>query len=403
MTHSGSSGFLAQPVIGEFASSGTLANKITIKAFPGASPIIFTTDGMGFFVRGNHVRIHGLWFATAKSTVNNGAGIISIGDYTTVDSNFFLGMTGDGNNNDACVYFTHTAGGKGFRNVFKDCKAYTGTNRQNLSAINWLDDVATASECFDHEAKWNGITWTTANDSLAGNAFMFKHGCQQADVGVNKHPVQYNRISNSYRVFRYESSSLRFSNNIAVNSTEIGLQWADGSSEKQQDNEITDNTFVDMSQLAWDPPAYSAPEKLTILRNVFRDNRSGYAGSGHEGIISIDGYGSAGNKTTFETAPFYLSSDNNCFYNPNTALTWSYFSDGSGGGQFSFANWKLRAVPYDAASVVENPLFDTFYQATSANCLNKGIQFTAAVVSSGTTNNLNVAHRIMTLKRRKAR
>lgn len=388
MTSSGSGGFSAQNVIGEFASNGTLANKITIKALPGNTPIVYTTNGVGFSIRGNHTKIQGLWFATALTSAANATGVFSVGDYTTVDSCFFLGMGGNGGNNDACIYYSATAGGKAFRNVFKDCKEASAVNRTNMSAINWIDTNGDPTQCFDHEAKWNGIVYTTLGDGLNGNAFMVKHGCEQADVGVNKHPIQYNRIANPYRVLRWEGSSLRFSGNIAVQAEETARIFVDSASVRHQDNEITDNTFVDMSKLAWDDPLYTTPEKLTLLRNVFRDNSSGYVGSNHDGVISISGYGTAPQKVIFETSPYYLSSNNNCFYNGVTTLTWSYFSDGSGAvGPKTFAQWKALPVSYDAASFVENPTFNAYYGATSANCLNKGIQFPALnIVPQGTTN-----------------
>lgn len=402
MTSSSSAGLGTQPVLAEFASNGTLTNKITIKALPGNTPILYTLDGPGVMVTGAHTKFQGLWLITARSSNNNASGIWSIGDYTTVESCGFLGMAGHGDNNDACVHFSHTAGGKVFRSVFKDCDRQAG-NVDNIAAVSWLDDNDDPTECFDHEAKWNTVVQTAVDAVGGGQAFKQKHGCKSADVGANKHPIQYNRITGVNRIISWNGSSLRFSGNIAVTNTNTARFFEDGAGNPMQDNEITDNTFVDSTQLEWSDPYYTVtPEKLTILRNVFRDSKASYNGGNNEGIFAFDGYGSAGNKTTFETSPYYLSSNNNCFYNPNATLVWSYFNQGDSSGQFSFANWKLRPVSYDAASFVENPTFNAYYGATSANCTNKGIQFTILnTPSPGVTNNLNVAHRILNVKRKK--
>lgn len=387
-----------QKAVGILTSNGTTPNPITIFSYNPSLNYIYNSDGVGID-SSQHYRFEGIGFFTVANTQNNGSSVRP-GTDTIFEGNYFAGMQGDGDNNDSCIYASHTNGVKIRRNVFIDCKRGKG-NVTNISAIKWLDDDGSASECQDHEALWNGIVFSSLDSVNGGGCFYEKHGCTATDVGANKHPVKWNSCTNGNFAFTWQGSSLRADSNILISNT-VSLGVGDGGeSPGQNDNQFTYNTVYG-GELQW-RPSYTAPEKLTVSNNVFVDTRASYVGGNNEGIMSFGAYGSAGNKTTFETSPYYLSSNNNCFYNPNTALVFSYFNQGDSSGQFTFAQWKSRAVAYDAASYVENPLFDTFYQATSTNCSNKG-RIYVAVTGGGTgATSLCPAHRFFFIDRKRRR
>lgn len=397
ITSSASSLINSQPVLGEFASNGTASDRIVIKSFTPAMVFAYNTTGTGLIVRGNYYRIE-LGFYTGRGASTNGTGLFAPGNNITTDRSYFAGMLGHGDNNDACVYCSHTNNCKIYRSVFLGCSRQIG-NVDNINAIKWLDTNGNASECFGHEANWNTIIQASQDAVNGGGAFHHKSGCNSSDVGAGKWPIKYNRIANVRYALRWNGSSLRFAGNIVDDATELGRIFNDGGSALHDDNEITDNAFKSVSQLGWNDPTYGGTHKLRFLRNVLTDYRTGYVGGNNDGVISIDGYGSAGNRTTFETPPYYLEANNNCYYNPNTALTFSYYNQGDTSGQFTFAQWQARAVPYDANSFVENPNFNAFYQAQSANCLNKGVQFNFA--SPPSTGGTQKSHVFSIIKRRK--
>lgn len=359
-----------QKAIGILTSNGTTANPITIFSYAPQFNFIYNTDGVGIDTA-QHYRIEGLGFFTAANTQNNGSSTRP-GTDTIFESNYFAGMTGDGDNNDSCIYASHTNGVKIRRNVFIDCKRGKG-NVTNISAIKWLDDDSTVGECQDHEALWNGILFGSLDSVNGGGCFYEKHGCLQADVGANKHPVRYNTCTNANFGFTWQGSSLRAENNLFHTVTTAFSIGDGGEATKLQDNQVNYNTLYASGGLDFNP-VFVAPENLSLTYNVFHDTKNPYGSGDCEGIYRIKPYGSDAEATYFQSNS-YLTSNNNCFYNPNTTLNWCYFGqNGDAGGNYTFAQWQSTSghSAYDTSSFVQNPLFNSFYQATSANCSTRG-------------------------------
>lgn len=374
-----------QKVVGILSSNGTALNPITVMSYDPAANFIYNTDGVGLYTS-QHYRIIGLGFFTGTTTQPSASGIRP-GTDTILDSNYFAGMLGDGNNNDSCIYAAHTNGVKVRRNILLNCKRTTG-NVTNISAVKWLDDDGGGgggSECQDHEAYWNGIVFSTLDDINGGGCFYEKHGCLAADVGANNHPVRWNSCVNGNFGLTWQGSKMRASDNVFVNTALILGVGDGGESGGLQDNQFTNNSVYIGTQLTYNP-TYLVADNLLLTGNVIYDTKASYVGGNNEGIYSIASYDSAGEKATFESVPYRLTSNSNCFYNPNTAPIWAYFNQGDSSGLYNFTNWKLRAVSYDALSFVQNPVFDSFYQATSANCVGKGrIYAPTSGGSTGTT------------------
>lgn len=368
-------------VIAHFNQDGTTGDPIVIKNYPGSDATITNTDGGGILVEGDNYRLKDLELVTDENGSGNGFGIFSANNANVYISNVYSRDSfGNGDNNDAAIYFTHSSGGQLRRSYIKDFKRGTGSV-DNTGAVKWLDDQDIATECENHVADHNTIWYTTFSATDGGDCFRQKHGCDAEDVGSGKHQIRYNTCVNARRVVHWNSSSLRFSHNISYAVPNILYMQIDGTTAPHEDNEITFNTFIDSSMINWRIPSYgNADSSLTISDNVFIDNDTSYSAGDNEGIISIDGYGSDAEKAEFESDG-YLTSSANCFYNASTALVFSYYAIASGGGghgpagnagaNYSFANWQ-SVVGQDAGSYSEHPSLDAWKRATTTNCDDMG-------------------------------
>jgi hypothetical protein len=113
---------------------------------------------------------------------------------------------------------------------------------------------------------------------------------------------------------------------------------------------------------------------LVVQKNVFKDTKSSYnpAGNAEEGFYVAAVYGS---DTDYNDANPDFSSVNNCFFNPNAAISFNYFGANGGaygtlGAVYNFAAWV--AFGKDAGSYNRDPQFDSYLRATDTFCADKG-------------------------------
>lgn len=368
-------------VLGEFTVNGNSTDNITVKNYPGATAKLQTTDGTGILADGDYYNFDVLEMQTARSTVSNGTSIFITGSNVKTRRSYFHDMGGHGDNNDACVYCRHTNGCQIEHSFFKDCNRSTG-NVDNIVSITWLDDDA-SGEGANHHAYWNTVWNTTYDDTNGMMCFKQKHGADAADVGANKHPVKWNTCINARRGVWWEGSSARIVQNVFWGAqTAVFYVVSDGGGADQEDNEFTDNTVIASGDIIWNPPAYvSTFQRLTLARNVVYDTRASYVSGNNQGVISIHGYGTSANRSYFETNNS-ISSDTNCWYNPNTGVIFSYYNQGENpGGQYTLAQWRSN-VGEDANSYEENPSLDGNQAATSTHCTGYGRDYTLATATA---------------------
>lgn len=224
---SGATGASGLAVLGEIDVSGTSGHPIVFKVYPGAAPTFRNTNGAGIIGTGAYVYFSGSGdgslfdVSTQRTTASNAMGFF----FTSSTSHHFdqvyvhdTSMHGD--NNDACIILEHGNDGQITHSFFYNCKRNTG-NADNITGFTWLDNHDTAGECQNHLARWNTVWWDTEDDTNGGNCWKEKHGCNAADVGANKHVIQYNTCINGRRGMHLEGSSMRIDSNLFVGTPAI--------------------------------------------------------------------------------------------------------------------------------------------------------------------------------------
>lgn len=386
-------------------AAGASGHPITIKQYPGATATISSAAGPSIYLEttADWYRFIGLQLSSAHGANANGSTILNFGDHIIVDDVYITAMTGHGDNNDACLYNAHTTATTLTRNYLKDCKRDAG-NADNIDAILILDDTGNGTECSDHVIKGNTVFYSTYDSTNNGNFYHYKHGCTLAEMGSSGLQFAYNTGTN-YRIGLVVAGSGHRITRNRLYSDPIAqyVKIFQENGVKHTDNRIQYNSFLSGSGMFWNYPYYSSPESLLYDHNIHVDTDSSYAAGNNEGVISIDGYGSDGNKTSFESGS-YLTSNSNGFYCPNATCVFSYYADSSGAGHgpsgaaganYTFANWKGTVVQ-DVSSFVENPTLDSYYRATTANTLTFGWLLTSeeytASESPGTTTGSGVTN-----------
>lgn len=366
--------------------AGTLANPITIKQYPGAIASASNTGGVGVYFSSTAVytNVKGVILATDRGATNNGSAFLLLqSNNNEISDNYVSSMTGHGDNNDACIYANNTHDTYIHHNYLKDCKMGTG-NADNLSAIKILDDTGSAAGA-NHRIKWNTEWWSTYSATNNGACFHQKHGTTLAETGANGLQYAYNSCVNYRNGLRLVGAGVRATYNTFWSDpvAENGRIFDDSATGVNNAGiRIQYNAFLSGSMIHWNWPYYSGAESILFDHNVVVDTDSAYAAGNNEGVLSMDGYGSDAQKTTFESGT-YLAANFNCYYCPNATCVFSYFGDNSGaghgpsgpsGGNYSFATWQSVTVTprQDQSSFMENPNLDSNQEAQAAHCITFG-------------------------------
>lgn len=386
--------------VGDFTRDGTSGHPITIKNYPGSTAAVVTTDGGGFRLNSvDYYNFQNIQMSTSNTGSTNSLGIFALnGSNVNVTRSYFYDSNLYGDNNNSCVHFAHMNGGTVDHSWFKECKANRG-NLQGGNPIEWLDDDGIATECQNHSAKWNTF-WFSSFSSSYGGCLYQKHGCTDSDVGANNHPIMYNSLSNCTAGVWWNSSAIRFQDNVvAASGAGTGDScfrlFYNGDSGPQEDNQITYNTILDCGNaFSSSYPWYgNTSDEMLFNHNLIRDPRSSYLAGNADGVITIDTYGSDSQEGQYRTNQ-YLISDYNYIYNANTSLVFSYFRATSGAGghgpagnagaDYSLGGW--QGLGYDTHSTSGNPSIDSDLRCQAAGCVDQmGRRYTGASGSTTTT------------------
>lgn len=347
-------------------AGGTSGHVITIKNYPGSTAkIVSTTTAFSLSTSSVDFRMfdnldidytsYGIDLVSGVSDVEISRCYIHDGD-------------GNGSNNTAAIRATTTNRTNFHHNFFKDPlnDGVGGHNVQNAAAIDWLDTSGLGGGA-DHYGHHN-VCWFTSTDATrVGQCWFVKHGVTTAEAGTNGHRIYANTAIGYLNggVIIGTSKARVFYNRFYGGLVNTGsASFGDMSpSVRNDDEQVKYNTVIQGTALIW-TPLYNPPESVAYDHNVVIDNAASYVAGNNEGIISIDGYGSDAQLTTFETAPAYLTSDYNCFYSPSATAVFSYYGSNSpctagaglcnAGGNYSFANWQ-SVKTQDAHSFLQNP------------------------------------------------
>lgn len=367
------------------SAGGTADGPIIIERDPGAAGRLVNTNGdVIFFDGGSFVEFRNLQFSSSTGGSGNATGLHVLGG----DSFTFIRVKGhdsamNGDNNNNCIYCTGTTQCRVHNSLLWDCNRDIG-NVQNVGGIMWLDNDA-SGDGSGHRVDSTVFGADSYSSASGPTCVRSKHGPNESDVGADLHPVIGNYFLNCAAAATWNGSSLWFRNNVVYGSGSVSI--VDGADPGSLvENELVEyNTLVDMegyAPISFVPTYDSLTESLTLRYNVIRDKHTSYAAGNNEGVYSINGYGSDTNYADFE-ANDMLTSNSNCFYNPNIAANFNYFGTNGGawgslGSNYSFTNWKALSEGYDAASFEKNPVFDSYLRATDASCEDFGKQFVTA-------------------------
>lgn len=365
----------ATNVIFQTSSDGTSEAPIVLKRYPGATAKINPTDAPAIHIDSDasYIRLEDLEITNTVSTTDGHSLVNSQADYVTVRRTYLHDADLSGYNNNSCFIASGTVGNTSDHNFYENCDRGGATNADNVSAIAWLDDRNTGHGS-GHSSSRDVIWWSTYDADDNGQCWREKHGVDDNDVGTAGHVVEYSYCINARVGWHWNSSGLKARRNVIYNTPRILYLQQDGSTTPNENNEFVFNTFVDCSLVQWRVHAetvFTGTEELRFDHNVYVDSDTNYILGNGEGTFAIGNSGTNTQKSTFDTNDMFVS-DYNCFYNASTALNFSHFglntpAEYSEGGNYTFANWKTT-VGDDTHSYNENPQFDTYFRATSANC-----------------------------------
>lgn len=341
-------------------SDGTLGLEWVIHQYPGATGVFSNTNGFGLISNGSYGKFDGLIGSSARTSAANASFFYGHGTHhIEIKNSYVTGINGQGDNNDACIYYNGTHDTNFHNNFLRDCKRQTG-NVQNLWALTWLDETATADGA-NHRGFLNTIWHQTFSSTANGGGIRTKHGVIDSETGADGHIVAFNSIVNvGYSGMVWSSSGMRaYGNRFLLDDGVYAITLLTGNGVRHEDNRFQYNTMIaGLSGLNWRFPYYSAPEHLDFDHNVIVAIPSAYLAGNGEGIIAIDPYGSDANKLDMDAG--MLDSDNNCLYSPNATAVYDYYHfvlgdggtgpAGNAGARYSAAQWQ-SIVGQDAASM----------------------------------------------------
>lgn len=367
-------------VLAQFSVSGTSADHIKLKRYPGSTASFIPSGAVIFYIDlgVNYYDIENMDISCASGS--DDCNITTFGSHTTISRTVFHEIGGSGNDNFAAIYSSSGCSQHFHHNIFDNIYAATG-NYQNVSGINVINDPDDSVQCGSHTIEHNVFTWNPTTElsecaagSKCGNGIFFKHGVLSLYSGINN--VRYNYFIAPNFAVRSNTSGLRIYRNLIINPISSSfLFWATdgiGDMPGNEDETIEYNTIVNGQGLEWNWPAYLGySEKIRFRYNIVQDNETNY--NIDNGIIRIHPYGSNSNYTTFKNGTF-LESDYNNYYNATTSPKFNFFSateQGSYGSSYSYSSWK-STEGYDPHGANEDPVFDSKFRSTADNTKNWG-------------------------------
>ena len=364
---------------------GNSTNKITFRGAPGEEAIIEGQGTSPNVVHPFRLELSNYWFIT-QLTIRDGYSTngIWVNGSENVEVSNVKAYDLDGNcGTDNCggVMFD-----QGPHYVFVHHN-YFADNYNRASPLNQNNVVGVDGFQADHLRIDDNQAVCTRSGGC-GYGYRIKHGTATGGDSISRNFTNHNYwagISSStsniqiYNNFIADGEPNPNKNDGAISIVELGGPFY------PVNVDIQYNTAVNSWALLYNPSTlYTSIGLLTYKNNVVVDNRATpYQLAADYGFLSICTYCS---DTLYNDVVVggLLDLDENCYFNDQAqTLYFSLFGASSGGGgptgafYSGFSNW-VSGTGYDSGSFNEDPDFDSYYIAQSANCASKGWrQFTA--------------------------
>ena len=357
-----------------YGVNGQSGAPITLKAYPGTTPILSPSDrARGVRIQNSsYIVLEGIEIANAYYA---GARIISSSN-VEMRNMWIHGTDGVDNDNIAGISAVDTTYINIHHSLIHDnydrtC-ADTGGNKTENSRNVVLFEGGFAT------VKHNVIFQTPpSNAQRTGSCIVYKHGALAAGSIFE---VANNTFRNCYfTAIGNGGPGGRFHHNRIFDSDDAVTIKDHGGAINLTDNIFELNTVVRSSGVKYNPSeAYEQAKpygNLTIRRNVFIDKAAFY----NTDIGGITKFNAYGNNIVYNDVMNrkLLSLTGNCYFNPNTTVRFGLFSDNSTaernlGGLYTFSEWQSRG--FDTGSIVADPNLDASSIPQNASCSTMGYQ-----------------------------
>ena len=346
--------------------NGTSSNKVTIKAYPGASPVISPSQqAMGIYIfYSNHILIEGIEVTRAYQHGIRVANISNVEfrnmwvrDTDGVDNANTSGVR----SNDAHDWsFHHSLIHDNYDRTNADTGGIKTENSRNVVLFGG------GNVRFHH----NVIFQTPAtNASKTGACLVHKHGLT---LPGGKFEVDHNIFKNCFfAAIGTCSYGGRFHHNLIVDSDEAISIRNHGGPANFYDNIAEYNTIVNTPGFLYEPK-HAVDTGGIVGVNIFRNNivvDDGPYNTDKGGIIRIDNYGNAATYNIINGSAD-LQINSNCYHNIAHTVQFSFFPNIPQGGMYDLTGWRTKG--YDAQSLVGNAQLDTNNVPQNASCQGYG-------------------------------
>ncbi len=368
-----------QKMIAFYDKDGTALDRITLRGAPGEEAIIESPGVAPDFVIPIRIEESSYWTVT-QLTIRNGYATFGVwmngSPYGEVYNNKIYDLDGNcGGENCGAVVFDSSAN---YSNIHHN---YFADNYNRAAPTNQNNTTGVAGFASDHvKIDDNQCVVTVAGG--AGYCIKIKHGSITGGDTIDRNFS----INSRWAAIGNASANMQIYNNRLVNADFGDLQEQSaiavvdlGGVFYPTNIDIQENTIVNSWPLRFNPSTdYGAigTPSLIFKNNVIVDDRStAYPSTSDQGFMSICNYCNDTLYTDVVTGG-KIDMNENCYSNENAVpLFFSLFGN-NGSSSFGSTYTGLSAwaagTGYDVDSFDEDPLWDIYNIAHSANCFEKG-------------------------------
>jgi hypothetical protein len=352
---------------------------ITIKAYPGAKPII-DVDVVSCPIHldgSSRIVIEGVEIANSPIGTNCEGGILFWGGTDNEVRNMSIHhIDGSADNNNACIHSVSPINHNYHHNTLADCYDAGSTNTRNNSAVVLFGGTGS-------RIHHNLISYTNpaSSSTNVGLGIKQKHGAKDGTLEAD-HNIIWN--AKECALCSGQPNSY-FHHNLVLNSWSVCkfIDW--GGPTYHQNERCEFNTGVNTAVgVYYDPTnGYGPIGPLSFKSNILSAN-SNY-GSQELGIATIGVYLPDALYTDVVGGKKLIFADNR-YYNAAQPFDFELFtavSQGPLGRTYDFSSW--RSAGYDTGALSVNPRLDASYKPTAAECSNQGWLAGTASVPTGPT------------------
>lgn len=348
--------------------NGTANAKITIKAYPGAHPVLWPVDRANalHILQCSYLLIEGFEIMGAY-----GAGLhVAAANNIDARSMWIHDTDGIDNDNVAGLYLTGAENTIVHHSLIHDNYDRTNDDTGGQKTENSRNVVLFGGG--NIRLHHNVIFQTPPTTSpKTGGCITYKHS---ASVAGSIFEVDHNILKNCYQPSIGSGSfGTRIHHNLIVDSHPIELRDFGGPTHNR-DVIIEYNTIVRQIGLLYNPSTDYGPVGSVIFRkNIIWDNSTSY--NYEHGMATIGTYQSDALYNAVVSAGT-LSFSQNCYYSTGGgALKWDLYGRNGGGygtlgGLYGVSEW--QGLGFDTNSVFSNPQMDANFIPQAAACQNYG-------------------------------